>query len=137
MKNSVDMRVNIMVKGAVYVNGTLEAVHSNGVTIYHKKPRSSKYRRTFIPMQNILSLEGKEGGDGGVLYMGSESAAEYRGVVETSKFEGFVAVTTENGLVNVRADAAEIISVEDYDGPVKKKTSSDGTVKKKKKKKLV
>lgn len=136
----MNMVAAIFAAGLVKLVGNLESTSDSAITIFHKKKRSSKYKRKTIPMSDVVAY-GKDAKteEDFVIFRGRVEYGEFIGPIGNEK-NGFIVIETEAGKVNVRAgENVELESAEDFDGPEgkkkKKKDKGDGEGKKKKKKK--
>lgn len=134
-KNSAAMVATIMAAGIITLIGSIESFSEDSITIYHKKKRSSKYRRSTIPMSKVVAYGAHaKSGEKFVSYHGQVEVAEFVGDVDSTK-NGFAVISTDAGKVHVKVDNAEITSAEDFDGEKKsKKDKAEKSDKKKKKK---
>jgi len=136
-KNSAAMVATIMAAGIITLIGAIESFSEDSITIYHKKKRSSKYRRSTIPMSKVVAYGAHaRSGEKFVSYHGQVEVAEFVGDVDSTK-NGFVVLSTDAGKVHVKVDNAEITSAEDFDADFdgKKKSKKDKAEKSDKKKK--
>ena len=93
---SINYEVEVLAPGFDTYDGEILSIDSTGVQINHKKPRSSKRINRFIPMDNIVMIEGVAGEEGTVVVRNSSADAGYaEGSIVESDISGMVKVEGE------------------------------------------
>lgn len=110
--SSINYEVEVIAPGFDTYEGNILSIDATGVQINHKKPRSSKRINRFIPIENVVMIEGVAGEEGVVVVKTNAADAGYaEGSITESEIEGMIKVEGERTYY-IRSEYADASVVE-------------------------